>query len=82
MRFGGYTSVGFNSKSEYTLDNNAFIFSIDKKRYIMSIIMKMQFIAEQIMGLVSVEHWPLIYVFITASRISVILAVLKIMHMA
>ena len=31
MRFGGFTSVGFNSTSGNTLDNNAFIFSIDKR---------------------------------------------------
>ncbi len=28
----GYSSVGFNSKSEYTKDSNAFIFSVDKKK--------------------------------------------------
>ena len=31
-RFGGFTSVGFNSTSGNTLDNNAFIFSIDKRK--------------------------------------------------
>lgn len=31
VRFGGYTSVGFNLYSGPTLDNNAFIFSVDKK---------------------------------------------------
>ena len=32
VRFGGYTSVGFNSTSKFTVDNNAFIFSVDKKK--------------------------------------------------
>ena len=32
IRFGGYTSIGFNSSSRETLDNNAFIFSVDKKK--------------------------------------------------
>ena len=32
VRFGGFTSVGFNSTSGATLDNNAFLFSIDKKK--------------------------------------------------
>ena len=31
VKFGGFTSIGFNSKSLSTIDNNAFIFSIDKK---------------------------------------------------
>ena len=32
VRFGGFTSVGFNSTSGNALDNNAFIFSIDKRK--------------------------------------------------
>ena len=32
IKFGGYTSIGFNSKSCDTKDNKAFIFSIDKKK--------------------------------------------------
>ena len=32
IKFGGYTSVGFNSNSKYTKDNKAFIFSLDKKK--------------------------------------------------
>ena len=32
VRFGGFTSVGFNSTSGNTLDSNAFIFSIDKRK--------------------------------------------------
>ena len=32
LRFGGFTSVGFNSTSSSTLDNNAFLFSVDKKK--------------------------------------------------
>ena len=35
VKFGGYTSIGFNSTSAFTLDNNAFIFSVDKKKFIM-----------------------------------------------
>ena len=31
-RFGGFTSVGFNSTSKYTKDDKAFIFSIDKNK--------------------------------------------------
>lgn len=32
VRFGGFTSIGFNSFSGSTLDNKAFLFSIDKKK--------------------------------------------------
>ena len=32
IKFGGYSSVGYNSKSKYTKDNKAFIFSLDKKK--------------------------------------------------
>ena len=32
IKFGGYSSVGFNSNSDYTKDNKAFIFSLDKKK--------------------------------------------------
>ena len=32
IKFGGYTYVGFNSKTNYTNENKAFIFSIDKKK--------------------------------------------------
>ena len=32
VRFGGFTSVGFNSFSSFTLDNNSFLFSIDKRK--------------------------------------------------
>lgn len=32
IKFGGFTSVGFNSYSKYTKDNKAFLFSIDKKK--------------------------------------------------
>ena len=32
IKFGGYTSIGFNSTSCETKDNKAFIFSIDKKK--------------------------------------------------
>jgi len=32
IKFGGYSSVGFNSNSEYTKDNQAFIFSLNKKK--------------------------------------------------
>ena len=32
IKFGGYTSVGFNSNSQHTKDNKAFIFSINKKK--------------------------------------------------
>ena len=31
-RFGGYTSVGFDSISDYKYDNNAFVFSLDKQK--------------------------------------------------
>ena len=31
VKFGGYTSIGFNSNSGSTRDNSAFIFSVDKK---------------------------------------------------
>ena len=32
IKFGGYTSVGFNSNSKNTKDDKAFLFSIDKKK--------------------------------------------------
>ena len=32
VRFGGYTSVGFDSFSNYKYDNSAFVFSFDKKK--------------------------------------------------
>ena len=32
VKFGGYTSIGFNSNSGETKDNCAFIFSVDKKK--------------------------------------------------
>ena len=32
VRFGGYTSVGFDSFSNYKCDNNAFVFSLDKQK--------------------------------------------------
>ena len=32
VRFGGYTSVGFDSISNYKYDNNAFVFSLDKQK--------------------------------------------------
>ena len=31
VRFGGFTSIGFNSMTNETIDNEAFLFSIDKK---------------------------------------------------
>ena len=31
VKFGGFTSIGFNSQSEFTVDNKSFIFSIDKR---------------------------------------------------
>ena len=51
VRFGGYTSVGFNSTSAYTLDNNAFIFSVDKKEFIMLKRIKMLYFVVQHMDL-------------------------------
>ena len=35
IRFGGFTSIGFNSKYNFYKDNKAFLFSIDKKKFIM-----------------------------------------------
>ena len=32
VRFGGFTSVGFDSYSKHKCDNNAFVFSLDKKK--------------------------------------------------
>ena len=32
IKFGGFTSVGFNSTSKYTKDDKAFIFSLDKNK--------------------------------------------------
>ena len=32
VKFGGFTSIGFNSNSRNTKDNCAFIFSVDKKK--------------------------------------------------
>ena len=32
VKFGGFTSIGFNSNSTFTIDNSAFIFSVDKKK--------------------------------------------------
>ena len=31
VKFGGFTSIGFNSQSKFTVDNKTFIFSIDKR---------------------------------------------------
>ena len=31
VKFGGFSSIGFNSESGLTKDNEAFLFSIDKK---------------------------------------------------
>ena len=31
VKFGGFTSIGFNSQSRDTIDNKSFIFSIDKR---------------------------------------------------
>ena len=32
VKFGGFTAIGFNSNSEFTKDNEAFLFSIDKQK--------------------------------------------------
>ena len=54
IRFGGYTSKSWGSSSgAYVGDTSAFLFSLDSKKNILSILQIMQYIVMQLMVLLS-----------------------------